>query len=89
MWVLEGRNVLGADFDGQSDPYAIVRVGDKECYKSTVIASTLNPVWGESGAVFTFAAGNVHAHTPTLIQAYIFMYICKHTCMRACMHAYA
>ncbi len=40
-----------------ADPYIIARVGKRECFKSTVVPSTLNPVWGETGAVFTFAEG--------------------------------
>lgn len=69
VWVLEGKDLLAADYDGMSDPYIIARVGKRECYKSTVVPSTLNPVWGETGAVFTFAEGESQRLQQCVLEA--------------------
>lgn len=52
--LVEGRNLAIRDSCGTSDPYVILRLGDKK-YSSTIKYKTLNPVWKEK---FTF---QIHA----------------------------
>eukprot|EP00931_Biecheleriopsis_adriatica_P021665 TRINITY_DN14108_c0_g1_i1.p1 TRINITY_DN14108_c0_g1~~TRINITY_DN14108_c0_g1_i1.p1 ORF type:complete len:746 (-),score=111.98 TRINITY_DN14108_c0_g1_i1:83-2320(-) len=44
--VLEARNLPSADFNGSSDPYVRVRVGQNK-YETCGRSATLNPVWGK------------------------------------------
>lgn len=51
VWVRYGRNLIGADKSGTSDPYAVIHVPNKPKVQTKVIRKTLNPEWNES---FTF-----------------------------------
>lgn len=45
--IVEGRNLLAADFNGLSDPYCIVTIFGEE-FKTKVKKKTLNPTWDEA-----------------------------------------
>lgn len=43
--VLQAKNLLAADINGKSDPYALFFLDGKEIFKSSVEKATLNPIW--------------------------------------------
>lgn len=45
--VIAGRNLIGMDVGGKSDPYSIITVGDEEA-KTTVQNNTVDPEWNET-----------------------------------------
>jgi phosphatidylserine decarboxylase len=44
--VYAARNLIGADKNGKSDPFVVVRVGDRKV-ESEVVKASLNPAWGD------------------------------------------
>jgi len=55
--VYEARNLVSKDFNGKSDPYAVLKLG-RQKQQTAVIPKTLNPNWG--GLAFEF-----EVHDPT------------------------
>ncbi|CAO3643790.1 unnamed protein product [Cunninghamella blakesleeana] len=46
--LLEARNLKAMDRGGTSDPYARVRMGNKQVFKTSCIKKTLTPTWNEN-----------------------------------------
>lgn len=44
MHVIEARDLVIKDFDGKSDPYAVINIGAQQ-FQTKKIYSTLNPKW--------------------------------------------
>jgi hypothetical protein len=51
--VLSANNLKGANLDGKSDPFCIVKIGD-QTHQTEVVKDTLEPVWKESALTFVF-----------------------------------
>ena len=45
--LLEGHDLIAADSNGKSDPYVVVKVGDKSVAKTSIKNATLDPAWNE------------------------------------------
>lgn len=57
MVAVQGRNLQSFDWNGKSDPYLVLRLGEEE-HKTTIKKKTLNPVWAEG---CTFSLEQEHA----------------------------
>jgi hypothetical protein len=52
--VKQGKGLLAADINGKSDPYAVIKIGDKQIHKTEIEKATLNPVWAEKFKTYGF-----------------------------------
>ncbi|KAG8900315.1 hypothetical protein FRB99_006120 [Tulasnella sp. 403] len=61
--LLDGKDIVGADRSGKSDPFVVFTLNDQRVHKSQTKKKTLTPVWNETfnvtvpsrvGAVFAF-----------------------------------
>ena len=51
IWVGMARGLHNADRYGKSDPYAIVKIGGREVFRTRVIDDSLDPCWNLSVVV--------------------------------------
>jgi phosphatidylserine decarboxylase len=42
------RGLPKMDLNGEADPFCVVKLGDRACYKSKIVYKTRNPVWSET-----------------------------------------
>lgn len=64
--LIQARNLMAVDWNGTSDPYALVAV-DKQSAKSSIIKKKLNPIWNET---FFFHLGQSRIrHVTTRVRA--------------------
>jgi hypothetical protein len=46
--IIDGKNILGADRSGTSDPYVVVSLDGEKIFKTDTKKKTLTPVWNEA-----------------------------------------
>lgn len=46
--ILDGEDLISADSNGKSDPFAVIELNGAEVFKTEVVKKTLHPKWNES-----------------------------------------
>jgi len=67
--IVEGRNLLAADFNGLSDPYCVVTIFGEE-FKTKVKKKTLNPTWDEAFVHLTHGIPKEDDNVTVLVYDY-------------------